>query len=149
MPFDGAEKEFDERLRVLTQIADEIERVATLLEREDQWCKGTLSTPDGRHCILGAMSAVKAGRVVELVLLNAIKDVTGRRFSRIDAFNDAASTSHAHVLAVLKRAEDNVRRGVPLGVPKDRTSWSTALGRRVVALRDGLAARAGWVQSLW
>lgn len=117
MPFDGAEREFDERLQLLTRMSAALERVSRLLASEERWCKGTLSTPDGRYCILGAMNAAGTGRLLELVVLGAIRDVTGQRYARIDLFNDARSTTHAQVITVLGRARENVQRGLPLGEP--------------------------------
>lgn len=139
MPFDGSEREHDARWRILKEIGDQLGEVEALLAREERWCKGVLETPDGRRCILGAMHAVHASRILEPVILSAIKEVTGRYYLRIDAFNDHRSTTHGLVLAVLEQAQGNVRAGIPFGKPIE---WTSALGRSAKAVAAWLAALA-------
>ena len=118
MPFDGNEFEYlDARQRVLREMDEQLQQVRSLLAHEGRWCKGALETPDGRRCILGAMHAVHASRILEPIVLGAIKDVTGRYYLRIDAFNDQRNTTHGLVLAVLEQASENVRSGMPFGQP--------------------------------
>lgn len=143
MPFDGAEREFDERLQLLTRMSDALERVSRLLAREERWCKGTLSAPDGRYCILGAMNAAGTGRLLELVVLSAIRDVTGQRYARIDLFNDARGTTHAQVMAVLGRARQNVQHGLPLGEPVRWFPSRDHVLRCAAAVKRGFGACLG------
>lgn len=118
MPFDGNDYEYlDARQRVLREMGEQLQQVRALLADEKGWCKGALETPDGRRCILGAMHAVHASRILEPIVLGAIKDVTGRYYLRIDAFNDQRGTTHGLVLAVLEQASENVRSGMPFGQP--------------------------------
>jgi hypothetical protein len=139
MPFDGSEHEHDARWRILKEIGDQLGEVEALLAREERWCKGVLETSDGRRCILGAMQAVPASRILEPVILSAIKEVTGRYYLRIDAFNDHRTTTHDLVLAVLGRAHDNVRAGIPFGRP---LQWKSALRRSAKSAAAWLAGMA-------
>src|SRR5260370_7539534 len=50
MPFDGVGFGFDDRV-------GKIDKVINLLATPHRWCKGTLRTHDGRHCIRGAIMA--------------------------------------------------------------------------------------------
>jgi hypothetical protein len=104
MPFDGTEF-------VQSYTLNKLDQVIGLLAAEDQWCKGIEKTPDGRHCIIGALRAVNAQLVLEPVILQAIKTVTGRRCGRIERFNDAAATDHTLVMRVLERARYSVIAG--------------------------------------
>jgi hypothetical protein len=55
MPFDGTELELPED-HPLSRLG----AVERLLATEEQWCKGTLRDSHGRHCLVGAMQAVKS-----------------------------------------------------------------------------------------
>jgi hypothetical protein len=125
MPFDGVGFVSDKSLQ---QIDAVIERLAT----PEKWCKGALRSHDGRYCIRGAVRAVGAAEVLEPVILQAIGEVAGKRFCRIESFNDHPNTSHAQVLAVLDRARDNLasgNRGVATSrVEPARTSFLTQWG---------------------
>ena len=79
-----------------------------LLETPDRWCKGALRSHDGRYCIRGAIRAVSGSDVLEPAILHAIGQVAGRRFRRIEAFNDHPNTTHDQVVAVLARARNNL-----------------------------------------
>src|SRR5437764_12229134 len=103
MPFDGAGFGYNESLQKLDTVID-------LLETPDRWCKGALRSHDGRYCIRGAIRAVSGSDVLEPAILNAIGQVAGRRFRRIEAFNDHPSTTHEQVVAVLAQARNNVGR---------------------------------------
>lgn len=131
MPFDGTGY-------VQSYALDKMDRVIDLLSTEERWCKGIAETPGGRHCIIGAIRAVQAQLVLEPVILQAIKEVTGRSYWRIESFNDAKVTSHALVLQVLQRARANVAAGQVATVPADtgvRSWW-----RPVAKWWAGLAA---------
>jgi hypothetical protein len=104
MPFDGVDYV---SVKSLQQIDAVIERLAS----PDKWCKGALRSHDGRYCIRGAVRAVGGAETLEPVILQAIGEVAGKRFCRIESFNDHPNTSHAQVLAVLARARDNLRSG--------------------------------------
>src|SRR5437868_7950263 len=86
MPFDGAGFGYNESLQKLDTVID-------LLETPDRWCKGALRSHDGRYCIRGAIRAVSGSDVLEPAILNAIGQVAGRRFRRIEAFNDHPNTT--------------------------------------------------------
>jgi len=101
MPFDGAGFGYNESLRKLDTVID-------LLETPDRWCKGALRSHDGRYCIRGAIRAVSGSDVLEPAILQAIGQVAGRRFRRIEAFNDHPNTTHDQVVSVLARARSNL-----------------------------------------
>jgi hypothetical protein len=101
MPFDGIGFVVDESVQKLDAVID-------LLETPDRWCKGALRSHDGRYCIRGAIRAVNGAELLEPAILQAIGQVAGRRFRRIEAFNDHPNTSHDQVVAVLARARHNI-----------------------------------------
>ena len=126
MPFDGIGYISSESLRKIDAVID-------LLSTPDKWCKGALRSHDGRYCIRGAVMSVGATDALEPVILHAIGEVAGRRFRRIESFNDYPNTTHEQVVAVLHRARDNMAGGVVrkawlpnAGVPAS-TTWRDAL----------------------
>lgn len=105
MPFDG--REYSLRIDAL----EKIDRVIEQLPSEDRWCKGALYTVDGRRCILGAMQAVNGAMTLKQPILQAIQEVTGRRYTAIETFNDRRTTTHTQVVAVLQRARQDIADG--------------------------------------
>jgi hypothetical protein len=103
MPLDGTEVGVFED-NSLAKLA-EVER---LLINEQQWCKGRLRDQDGRYCLVGAMQAVEARQLLEPIILRAAREVGGKRYWRIESFNDNRRTTHADVLRVLRRARQNI-----------------------------------------
>lgn len=87
---------------------DKIERVIDLLAQEERWCKGEPVAADGRRCLMGAVNEVDGAEVLAQPILAAIRQVTARRFRRIEQFNDDAATTHPLVLEVLFRARENI-----------------------------------------
>jgi hypothetical protein len=75
----------------------EVER---LLATKQQWCKGSLRDSDGRHCFVGAMKAAEARQIFEPVMLRAVREVSGKRYWRVESFNDDPRTTHGDVLRV-------------------------------------------------
>jgi len=110
-----------------------LNKVRSLIGREDQWCKQQLQSHDGRRCMLGAM--LEAGAAVELKdpIMKAIKQVTGRPFIRIEMFNDHPLTTHALVLRVLDRAETNIILGDYAPALPGARRWYHRLFRMVPA----------------
>src|SRR5580704_7725864 len=106
MPFDGVGFITHESL-------DKLDAVVELIGTPDRWCKGALRSHDGRYCIRGAVRAVDGAEVLEPAILHAIGDVAGKRFRRIESFNDHPNTSHDQVLTVLLRARDRLASGSP------------------------------------
>ena len=104
MPFDGVEFVSNPSLQKIDAVID-------LLATPDKWCKGALRSHDGRYCIRGAVRAVDAADQLEPAILRAIGEVAGRRFRRIESFNDHPNTSHEQVVAMLSRARDNLTTG--------------------------------------
>ena len=104
MPFDGVGFIGNESVRKMDEVID-------LLGTPDKWCKGALRSHDGRYCIRGAVRAVDGADVLEPTILEAIGQVAGKRFRRIESFNDHPNTSHEQVVAVLTRARDNLAIG--------------------------------------
>jgi hypothetical protein len=101
MPFDGVGFISTEPVRKIDEVID-------LIGTPDKWCKGALRSHDGRYCIRGAVRAVDAAEVLEPTILEAIGQVAGKRFRRIESFNDHPNTSHEQVMAVLDRARENL-----------------------------------------
>jgi hypothetical protein len=83
-------------------------RVERLLATERQWCKGKLRDGDGRHCLVGAIEAADAWPEVGRVILRAAREVSGKRYWRIESFNDDPRTKHTDILAVLRCARQNI-----------------------------------------
>lgn len=104
MPFDGVGFNPDESVQKIDAVID-------LLATPDKWCKGALRSHDGRYCIRGAVRAVDAADMLEPMILDAIGQIVGKRFRRIESFNDHPNTSHEQVLAVLTRTRDNLGSG--------------------------------------
>jgi hypothetical protein len=123
MPFDGVGF-------VANESVDKLDAVIDLLGMPDRWCKGALRSHDGRYCIRGAIRAVNGADLLEPAILQAIGQVAGRRFRRIEAFNDHPNTSHDEVVAVLARARHNIDAA---------SSPGTATG-----LRQQAASLLGW-----
>ena len=101
MPFDGVGFPIDDRVSKIDQVID-------LLATPNQWCKAQFKTLDGRYCIRGAMMAVEGADFLKPFMLQAIREVTGKRYLRIESFNDHPYTQHAQVLRVLMRARQLV-----------------------------------------
>jgi len=105
MPFDGTEYQGrDDVIRKLDQVIQ-------LLSSSDRWCKGALYRLNKQRCILGALQAVGAASELRRPVLEAICQVTGRRYRHIETFNDARSTTHPLVMQVLYRTRDNLSLG--------------------------------------
>src|SRR5205807_5077933 len=101
---------------------------------------GALRSHDGRYCIRGAVRAVGGGEALEPVILQAIGEVAGKRFCRIESFNDHPNTSHAQILAVLTRARENITAGkTGSAVPLADQAKTSLLGSWRAALRARFA----------
>ena len=135
MPFDGVGFVADESVRKLDAVID-------LLEAPDQWCKGALRSHDGRYCLRGAIRAVNGAELLEPALLQAIGQVAGRRFRRIEAFNDHPNTTHDQVVAVLARARHNFEAGPSLRAASRLRQPAASM------LAWWRAATLGWVNGL-
>ncbi len=105
MPFDGTDA-FDNH-----PIA-KLGAVERMLATEQQWCKGRLRDAHGRHCLVGAIEAVGGRQVLQKPILQAAREVSGKRYWRIEFFNDDPRTTHADVLHVLRRTRENMIAGM-------------------------------------
>jgi hypothetical protein len=105
MPFDGIDG-FDNH-----PIA-KLGAVERLLATEQQWCKGRLRDAHGRHCLVGAIEAVGGRQVLQKPILQAAREVSGKRYWRIEFFNDDPRTTHSDVLQVLRRTRENMIAGM-------------------------------------
>lgn len=101
MPFDGAEFGGSRQLEL-------IDDAIALLSDERRWRKGKLASGGQSWSILGAMQLVGAEAELKVPVLRAIRELTRRRYRRIDKFNDARTTNHALVVAVLYRARHHI-----------------------------------------
>jgi hypothetical protein len=131
MPFDGIGFVRNDPLLKIDAVID-------LLSTPDKWCKGALRSHDGRYCIRGAVRAVDAADALEPAILLAIGEVAGRRFRRIESFNDHPCTSHDQVIAVLHRAREHIAAGTPVAAARDAEPPMS----RLAAWRGGLL---GWL----
>ena len=135
MPFDGTDSPETHPLAKLAQ-------VERLLANEQQWCKGRLRDVHGRHCLVGAIEAVDGRQILQRIILHAAREVTGKRYWRIEFFNDDPRTTHADVLQVLRRTRENMIDGMICSFdrqPRHRR-WIGAL--RALCSRGGLEAEA-------
>ena len=105
MPFDGKGCE------VQINALEKIDKVIDLLATPDRWCKGELRSTDGRRCIIGAIAETDGRTVLNAPILNAIAQVTGQVYRRIEVFNDDERTTHELVLQVLRHARQNILLG--------------------------------------
>jgi hypothetical protein len=135
MPLDGTEFALLED-HPLAKLA----AVERLLATRQQWCQGKMRDEQGRHCLVGAMEAAQARQMLEPVILRAAREVGGKRYWRIEFFNDDPRTTHADVLRVLRRARDNVIHSMIDG--DRRRSWRQMLAEAWRALRAGSVAEA-------
>jgi hypothetical protein len=108
--------------------------VERLIATEQQWCKGRLRDTDGRYCLVGAIQAVEARQMLEPIILRAAREVGGKRYWRIEFFNDDPRTTHADVLRVLRRARENIIAGM---VEDDRRPWRERWRQALRALFSG------------
>jgi hypothetical protein len=104
MPFDGAGSFGDVRLQ-------KIDRVIDLLRTPNRWCKGTERNRAGQYCIRGALIAVGGWELLQPVIADTIPEVSGRRFRRIEEFNDDPHTTHSDVVEVLQRTRQRIVAG--------------------------------------
>jgi len=105
MPFDGIDG-FDNHPMA------KLGAVERMLATEQQWCKGRLRDAHGRHCLVGAIEAVGGRQLLQKPILQAAREVSGKRYWRIEFFNDDPRTTHADVLLVLRRTRENMIAGM-------------------------------------
>jgi len=105
MPFDG--RDFARQSEMLCKL----EAVTELLRTEERWCKRQLKTWDDRRCILGALMHVGGNAQLGEVILCAARELTGKSYRGVESFNDATTTTHPMVLAILNRSRDIILSG--------------------------------------
>lgn len=105
MPFDG--REFEQSNLML----EKLDSVIDLLSSEDKWCKYQVRTNDGRRCIMGVLIDVDGAALLADPILAAARELTGKSHGRVERFNDHRKTDHRLVLAVLRRARENLLLG--------------------------------------
>jgi hypothetical protein len=135
MPFDGIDTPDNHPLAKLGA-------VERLLATEQQWCKGRLRDAHGRHCLVGAIEAVDGRQMLQRIILQAAREVSGKRYWRIEFFNDDPCTTHADVLEVLRHARENMIAGM-ICDPQPRRR------RRLRALRAFLSSTPDTGQVLY
>jgi len=133
MPFDGIELSGTEQLVKLGA-------VERMLATEQQWCKGRLRDAHGRHCLVGAIEAVEGRQMLQRVILHAAREVSGKRYWRIEFFNDDPHTTHADVLETLQRARENIIAGMICDPQPWHRRWAGALRTLVSPKADAGAA---------
>jgi hypothetical protein len=123
MPFDDAWYRGDPR------VIGKIDEVIDLLNDGKGWCKQQLHVGE-RHCIVGALRRVGAEADLQGPILEAIRQVTGRRYARIEHFNDHPLTQFPLVLRVLQQARENVAKPPSATVRPQRSIWARFAPRR-------------------
>jgi hypothetical protein len=118
MPFDGVGFAFQDRVSKIDQVID-------LLATPDKWCQGYYKTADGRYCIRGAIIAVEGANNLRPIVLQAIREVTGKHYFRIESFNDHADTNHVQMIQVLMRARANLISAQPDMKHGGTITWQT------------------------
>jgi hypothetical protein len=108
MPLDGTDLFEDPALA-------KINRVQRLLATEQHWCKGRLRDADGRRCLIDAITTVDGRQELTRPIIRAAREVGGKRYWRIESFNDDQCTTHRDVLRVLQRARENIILGIAAG----------------------------------
>jgi hypothetical protein len=124
MPFDDAWHRGDAR------VLGKIDAVIDLLNDGKGWCKQQLHVGDARHCTVGALRTVGAEAELREPILVAIKQVTGRRYARIEHFNDHPLTRFPLVLRVLKQARETVANPPSVSSRPQRSIWDWLDPRR-------------------
>jgi hypothetical protein len=135
MPFDGIDG-FDNH-----PIA-KLGAVERMLATEQQWCKGRLRDAHGRHCLVGAIEAVGGRQVLQKPILQAAREVSGKRYWRIEFFNDDPRTTHADVLQVLRRTRENMIAGMLGSYDKRPRHQRWLLALRAMCSRRTIEAEA-------
>ena len=124
MPFDDA------WYRGEARALGKIDEVIDLLNDGKGWCKQQLHIGNRRHCIVGALRTVGAEADLRGPILEAIRQVTGRRYARIEFFNDHPLTRFPLVLKVLKQARENIAKPPSVNVRPQRCLWAWLGPRR-------------------
>jgi hypothetical protein len=142
MPFDGING-FDDHPIV------KLGAVERLLATEQQWCKGRLRDAHGRHCLVGAIEAVGGRQVLQKPILQAAREVSGKRYWRIEFFNDDPRTTHADVLQVLRHAREGMIAGLIGEGERQPRHWRWMRALRAMCSRGGdTAAAPAWGERL-
>jgi hypothetical protein len=114
-------------------------RVERLLATEQQWCKGRLRDVQGRHCVVGAIEAADAWEELPAIILRATREVSGKRYWRIESFNDDPNTTHRDVLLVLRRARQSIIAQMDEGLVSQ--PWYRRWAQKIGASRSASAYR--------
>lgn len=117
----SAEMPLDSLEFSLNPILAKLGTVERLLATERQWCKGRLRDGEGRLCLVGAIEAAECWPDVARLILRAAREVSGKRYWRIESFNDDPRTTHADVLAALRRARQHIVAG--MAKESEREPW--------------------------
>jgi hypothetical protein len=135
MPFDGIDGFGDHPIVKLGA-------VERLLATEQQWCKGRLRDAHGRHCLVGAIEAVGGRQVLQKPILQAAREISGKRYWRIEFFNDDPRTTHADVLQVLRHTRETMIAGLIGEGNRQPRHRRWAHGLRSLCMRGGHKAGA-------
>lgn len=114
-------------------------RIERLLATEQQWCKGRLRDGEGRHCLVGAIEAADAWQEMPRIILRATREVSGKRYWRIEAFNDHPLTTHRDVLMVLHRAREDILAQMAARYERQPwyRKWTQSLGTALFSSASG------------
>lgn len=119
MPLDGTDLFENPALAKLN-------RVQRLLATERHWCKGRLRDADGRRCLIEAITTVDGRQELTRPIIRAVREVSGKRYWRIELFNDDQRTTHRDILLVLQRAREHIILGI--AAAQEPPLWRRRLG---------------------
>lgn len=93
---------FDNSPQVKTEI-DILDEMKVILATPDKWCKGVLMDKAGAHCLVGSSdeAIVQYGQASVDAVFARMERILGQ--TDIAGFNDAPTTTHRDVLALIDR----------------------------------------------
>ncbi|HZT87151.1 MAG TPA: hypothetical protein VFA12_04215 [Stellaceae bacterium] len=127
MPFDGTE------LPSYGHI-EKLDKAMNLIGTPSQWCKGSERNPAGQYCLRGALVAVGAWDLLRPAVFEAVREIGGTQFHRIEEFNDHPTTTHEDILLVLNRAREHIIAGNFVAQPARADVARSSLRHRMVAV---------------
>jgi hypothetical protein len=114
--------------------------VIDLVEDPKKWVKHTYINRRGHYCLIGALNAVRVGKIFGPIILKTIAEMTDREFCCIESFNDHPETLRRDVVAMLYQTRERIAAGkfkhpaVTYPLRREEPDWP---------------ARGGWSSALW
>jgi hypothetical protein len=85
--------------------------------------------------------------VLQKPILQAAREVSGKRYWRIEFFNDDPRTTHSDVLQVLRRTRENMIAGMIGSFERQPRHWRWIHALRALCSRGGVEAEAIFPES--